>query len=94
MTTSTHSSLIRKQFLISAESISKLEKLAKARNTSASEIVRQAIDSYNPYESEEMDMPELMELVGVKLKEAIRSTKKANHQVERTLKSLEHGDSK
>ena len=87
------SSLVRKQFLISEESVLKLEKLAKIRNISASEVVRQAIDSYDPYQSHEMEMPELMELVSGKLKEAISSTRKANKKISNTLKLLDHGDS-
>lgn len=88
------SNLVRKQFLISEDSVAKLEKLAETRHISASEVVRQAIDSYDPYQSKEMEMPELMDLVSVRLKEAIISTKKANKKVSNTLKLLEHGDSK
>ena len=87
------SSLVRKQFLISEESVVKLEKLAKTGNISASEVVRQAIDSYDPSQSQEMEMPELMELVSEKLKEAVSSTRKANKKISNTLKLLDHGDS-
>ena len=88
------SNLVRKQFLISEESVAKLEKLAEAQHISASEVVRQAIDSYDPYQSQEMEMPELMDLVSTRLKEAISSTKKANKKVANTLKLLDHGGGK
>ena len=88
------SNLVRKQFLISEESVAKLEKLAEARHISASEVVRQAIDSYDPYQSQEMEMPELMDLVSTRLKEAISSTKKANKKIANALKLLDHGEGK
>ncbi len=37
-----------------------------------------------------MEAPDLMELVANKLKEAIKSTRKANRKVSKTLKLLEH----
>ena len=86
------SNLVRKQFLISEESVAKLERLAETRHISASEVVRQAIESYDPYQSQEMEMPELMDLVSTRLKEAISSTQKANKKVASTLKLLDHGD--
>ena len=88
------SNLVRKQFLISKEGIAKLEKLAETQHISASEVVRQAIDSYDPYQSQEMEMPELLDLVSARLKEAISSTQKANNKVANTLKLLVHGDDK
>lgn len=88
------SNLVRKQFLISEESVAKLEKLAEARHISASEVVRQAIDSYDPYQSQEMEMPELIDLVSARLKEAVSSTKKANKKVADTLKLLDRGEGK
>ena len=88
------SNLVRKQFLISEESVAKLEKLAETRHISASEVVRQAIDSYDPYQSQEMEMPELIDLVSARLKEAISSTQEANKKVANTLKLLDHGDDK
>ncbi len=86
------SNMVRKQFLISKESIAKLEQLAEKRHISASEVVRQAIDSYEPYQSHEMKMPELMDLVSARLKEAITSTKKTNKKITRTLQLLENGE--
>ncbi len=82
--------LVRKQFLVSESNIEKLEQLSSTRGTSAAEIVRQAIDAYDPYAVETMEAPDLMELVANKLKEAIKSTRKANRKVSKTLKLLEH----
>jgi predicted DNA-binding protein len=83
------SNLIRKQYLISEDNIQKIERLASDRGTSAADIVRQAIDAYDPHGAEQMEAPELMELVSEKLKEAIAATKKANRKVTKTLKALD-----
>ena len=88
------SNLVRKQFLISENSVAKLEKLAETQHISASEVVRQAIEFYDPYQSQEMKMPELIDLVSTRLKEAIISTKKANKKVASTLELLDHGSNK
>ena len=87
-----HGSLIRKQFLVSEEQVHKLEVLAKNRGTSAAEIVRQAIDAYDPSNTDEMDAPELMALVRERLGEAIRSTRQANRRVAEALAALEEGE--
>lgn len=83
--------LLRKQFLVSAEQVSKLDRLAKSRGTSAAEIVRQAIDAYDPLGAEEMEAPELMALVKERLGEAIESTHRANHRVAEALSVLDKG---
>jgi uncharacterized ubiquitin-like protein YukD len=88
----THRNLVRKQFLISKDSVEKLESLARIQNISASEVVRQAIDSYDLRQPDDLDMPELIELVGEKLKEAINSTQKANRKIKATLRLLTHGE--
>ena len=87
MQTSQTEKLVRKQFLISPSQIEKLNRLARDENTSAAEIVRIAIDSYDP-DTAALDASELMELVSTRLKEAIVSTKKANQAVDKTLKKL------
>ncbi len=80
--------LVRKQFLISESNIVKLNELATEKNTSAADVVRRAIDAYDP--SADIEMPELMELVGMRLKEAIKSTEKANAKILKTLEILEN----
>ena len=85
--------LVRKQFLISPRQIKKLEGIARDEGTSVAEIVRVAIDNYNPDNAPfaELDAPELMDLVSTRLKEAIASTQKANRKIDSTLKKLSKG---
>jgi len=85
----TQENLVRKQYLVTEDNIKKIEKLASSRGTSAANIVRQAIDAYDPHGAGDMEAPELMQLVHEKLKEAISTTKKANKKVANALKSLE-----
>lgn len=92
MATSSQGRLVRKQYLVSESNIEKLELLANTRGASAAEIVRQAIDAYDPHGAETMDAPELMDLVSEKLKGAIKSTRDANRRVSKTLKVLERED--
>jgi predicted DNA-binding protein len=86
MTTS--EKMVRKQFLVPPATVRRLEQLAAQRGTSASEIVRQAINSYDVHDSEAMEATDLMELVSARLKEAIRSTRRARRTVTRTLHAL------
>jgi len=80
--------LVRKQFLISLDQIKKLELLAKKEQTSAAEMVRKAIDAYNPYIFKDMDESELLELVSARVKEAIADTQKTRSSLTRTFKNL------
>jgi hypothetical protein len=80
--------LIRKQFLISPDQIKKLELLAKKEQTSAAEMVRKAIDAYNPNLAQEMDESELLELVSSRVKEAIADTQTARRSLTKTFKDL------
>ena len=93
METTRTEKLIRKQFLISPNQVEKLSRLARDEGTSVAEMVRLAIDSYNPDTAAiaDLDAPELMELVSQRLKEAITSTQKANRAVGNTLKKLSKG---
>jgi predicted secreted protein len=86
--------LVRKQFLISPSQVKKLSRLARDEETSVAEMVRVAIDSYNPdaLTIADLDAPELMALVSKRLKEAISSTKKANRTIGKTLKKLSKGE--
>lgn len=58
------------------------------------EMVRVAIDSYNPDVPAiaDLDAPELMALVSKRLKEAISSAKKANRTIGKALKKLSKGE--
>ena len=93
MQTTQAEKLVRKQFLISPSQIKKLNRLARDEGTSVAEMVRVAIDSYNPDKAAvaDLDAPELIELVSERLKEAITSTKKANRTINKTLKKLSEG---
>ena len=93
MQTTQAEKLVRKQFLISPSQIKKLNRLARDEGTSVAEMVRVAIDSYNPdtVAIADLDAPELMELVSKRLKEAITSTQKANRTIDKTLKKMSEG---
>lgn len=80
--------MVRKQFLVPPSTVKRLEQLAAERGTSASEIVRQAIRSYDAKDGEAMESSELMELVSSRLKEAIKSTRHAQRTVSRSLQIL------
>ncbi len=84
---------VRKQFLISTSQVKKLDRIARDEGTSVAEIVRVAIDSYDPDIATftDSDTSELMNLVSIQLKEAIASTQKANRNIDRALKSLSKG---
>jgi len=82
--------LVRKQFLISESNIEKLDRIATQDNISAANVVRLAIEAYNP--SENIDQPELMELVSSRLKEAISSTQSANQKISKILKDTSPQD--
>ena len=87
--TAKSSKLVRKQFLISTRHISKLSKIAKAEGKSEAEIVRLAIEAFDPAHEEDMTSSDLMELVSQRLKEAIKTTKKANTLVKKALRTLQ-----
>lgn len=80
--------MVRKQFLVPPSTVRRLEQLAARRGTSASEIVRQAINSFDLNDAEAMQSADLMELVSARLKEAIKSTRRARRVVSRSLQAL------
>ena len=81
-------SLIRKQFLVSYSQVEKLSSLSASEGKSEAEIVRLAIDAFDPKGASNINTPELMELVSQRLEAAIRSTQQANAVVAKTLESL------
>ena len=83
--------LVRKQFLISSKQLQKLSDLSASKGKSEAEIVRLAIDAYNPDISDIDSVPELLELVDLRLKEAILSTQQAGKVVSDTLNQLQTG---
>jgi hypothetical protein len=81
--------LIRKQFLVSRSQVTKLEKIANAKGTSAAEVVRLAIDAFDPdAATDAMNSDDLMNLVHSQLKEAITATGEANEAVANALEQL------
>lgn len=80
--------LVRKQFLISPAQAKKIELMAKKQKTSASEMVRKAIDAFNPDAMSDMAETELLELVRVRVKEAITDTRKTRERLAASLNTL------
>lgn len=87
MQTAQTTNLIRKQFLISNSQIEKLDRIAKDKGFSSAEVVRKAIEAYDP-DVEDMETPELLELVSERVKEAIDDTVKTRKRLNATLKNL------
>ncbi len=81
--------LIRKQYLVSQRNVSKLERLAKRKGTSATAIVREAIEAYDPEGLDVLGEQELMNLVASRLKDAIKDTQSTRQKLNKTLKRLE-----
>jgi len=86
---SPQANLMRKQYLVSKDNVNKIQQLANKKGTSAANIVRLAIDAYDPLGADDMDSLDLMNLVSEKLKDAVSATKRANRKVARTLKALD-----
>jgi len=84
--------LMRRQYLVTPDNVSKLQAISRAEGVSATEIVRRAIDAYHPDDADVIGESELMDLVAARLKEAIASTKKANRKVSSTLRILTRDD--
>ncbi len=80
--------LIRKQYLVSQRNVSKLERLAKRKGTSATAIVREAIEAYDPEGWDMLGEQELMTLVATRLKDAIKDTQSTRRKLHKTLNRL------
>ncbi len=80
--------LVRKQYLIAPRQIEKLEILAKKQKTSAADVVRRAIDAFNPDVPTDMNESELFELVSARVKEAIADTATTRKRLNKTLALL------
>jgi len=80
--------LVRKQYLIAPHQIDKLKVLAKKQNTSAAEVVRMAIDAFNPDVPAELNESELFDLVSTRVKEAIADTVTTRKRLNKTLALL------
>lgn len=74
---------------MSNDNITKVDRLAKKSGASSAQIVRLAVDAYNPDRANsEKEETELMELVSSRLKEAINDTQKTRQKLSKTLKKL------
>ena len=81
--------LVRKQYLMSNENISKLHHLAQQQGTSSAQIVRLAIDAYDPDNQITLDEEdELMDLIAARLKDAIEDTRSTRQRLDETLNKL------
>ena len=80
--------LIRKQYLISLGQASKLESLTQKHHKSEAEIVRNAIDAYNPDGLSSMEESELLALVTERVKEAIADTQQTRERLNKTFEQL------
>lgn len=80
--------LVRKQYLIHPDQIAKINLLAEQTSMSAAEMVRRAIDAYNPDVSDGLNDSDLLELVAERLKEAIADTQKTNDRVTEIMEEL------
>jgi hypothetical protein len=82
--------LVRKQYLITPRQIEKLKILAKKQKTSAAEIVRKAIDAFNPDVPTKFELSEseLFDLVSARVKEAITDTQATRKRLRSTLTAL------
>ncbi len=81
--------LVRKQFLIYPTQAKKIELIAKRQKISAAEMVRKAIDAFNPDATPDMADTDLLDLVRVRVKEAIKDTKKTRERLSAALNKLE-----
>ncbi len=81
--------LVRKQYLIAPHQIEKVKILAEKKNTSAAEIVRMAIDAFDPDGLLDLKESELFDLVSARVKEAIEDTKETRCRLNETLVALE-----
>ena len=80
--------LVRKQYLISPSQVKKIELLAKKQKKSAAEMVRNAIDAFDPDASMDMKESELLDLVSARVKEAIANTQETRSRLKKTLEIL------
>lgn len=82
--------LIRKQVMLSSANIKKLELIANKGQSSVAEVVRNAIDYFDP-ESAASESSEMLELTSKKLKEAIDDTQRTRRRLSKALKKIEAG---
>jgi hypothetical protein len=80
--------LIRKQFLVSRDQAKKIETMAKSKGSSVAEIVRQAIDAYDPEAILKGGENEMLELAIEQVQDAIKVTQGARRRLKKTRQAL------
>lgn len=80
--------LLRKQYLVSGANVRKLNKISKAKSCSAAEVVRQAIDSYDP-DNDEAELDQLVALMSESINEATSAVRSARKLIRKTKKDLD-----
>jgi hypothetical protein len=73
--------MVRKQFMLTRSAVERLERIAEERGISSAEAVRQAIAAFDSSAAQTLDSSELMDLVSVRLREAICATREAERRV-------------
>ena len=81
--------MVRKQYSIYPSQAEKLRLLAEQQNISAAEVLRQAIDAFDPHAVNDMSEPELLALARSRIKEAIAETITTRKRAEMTLDEIE-----
>ncbi|HAU68172.1 MAG: hypothetical protein P8I38_00960 [Arenicella sp.] len=93
MRTSQQGNLIRKQIMLSANNVEKLEAIASDKGTSVAEVVRLAVDSYDPSDKseEEQLLAELIDVVNYSTGKAEAALSKGLADVELLFRELNDG---
>lgn len=81
--------LVRKQVLLQPKQVEKLEQIAGSRGVSITEVVRQAIDAYDPDDPLTLGDDDLTDVVAKQVRDALNATRRANRQVKNTLQALD-----
>lgn len=87
-------SLHRKQYLVSDENLAKIAAIQAIQGKSAAEIVREAIEAYDPNANEEDPLtPEAVAFLAQEVRSAIKETQQTNEKVEALLSALSRPES-
>ena len=86
----TANTLHRKQYLVSKANLEKIASIQAMQGKSATEIVREAIDAYDPAaDKEEQITPEAVAFLSEQVQAAISQTEETNAKVEALIVRLE-----
>jgi len=79
--------LVRRQYLVTEDNVSKLESLSRVEGVSATEIVRRAIESYNPGD-DDAELERLVEMMTESVHAAIKEVRAARKRVRQANKEF------